>query len=69
MDRDIARDPAIRQRDNVSGFTLNQIFNVLAFFPTNLREFEDRLQAQSLGSTPNTVTDYEALFDIYDALD
>lgn len=53
-------------QDNVIGFTTNMIFNGLATDVNSISEFRDRLRELHLSDTPNNVTDYNALLDVYD---
>lgn len=53
-------------RDNVIGFTPNMIFNGLARDVNSISEFRDRLRELHLSDTPNNITDYNALLDVYD---
>lgn len=65
---DNIEDPntGVIEEDNVSGFTRNMIFNGLSPNVNNIRDFRDRLRILHLSDTPNNITDYNALLDIYD---
>jgi hypothetical protein len=52
--------------DRVRGFTPAMIFGAQGTNVTTLQLFRVRLQNQSLNQTPNTLVDYNNLFNVYD---
>ncbi|MFZ1703134.1 MAG: hypothetical protein WAT79_02245 [Saprospiraceae bacterium] len=52
--------------DIISGFTPGMFFGALIPNVNSVRGFRDRLSTLSLGSTPNTLSEFNALVDVYD---
>jgi hypothetical protein len=66
---DLVIDPnnsSIFRNDNISGFTPAMFFGALTPNINSIRSFRNRLSTLSLGSTPNTLSEYNALVDVYD---
>jgi hypothetical protein len=68
-DVDLVRDPnnpSITRNDIITGFTPAMFFGALRPNINSIRSFRNRLSTLSLGSTPNTLSENNALVDVYD---